>query len=64
VCAVNVPSWLGKRALEYSAFKLGRSQVEEMDDHKTYYDPSDLWSLLVKAGSGPATSAASGTSSG
>jgi SAM-dependent methyltransferase len=53
VCAINVPSWLGKRALEYSAFKLGRSPVEEMDDHKTYYDPRDLWPLLVRAGFRP-----------
>jgi SAM-dependent methyltransferase len=53
VCAINVPSWLGKRALEYSAFKLGRSPVEEMDDHKTYYDPRDMWPLLVKAGFRP-----------
>jgi SAM-dependent methyltransferase len=50
VCAVNVPSWLGKRALEYSAFRLGLSPAEEMDDHKMYYDPKDLWPLMVKAG--------------
>ena len=50
VCAVNVPSWWGKRALEYSAFKLGTSPAEEMDDHKMYYDPRDLWPLMVKAG--------------
>jgi SAM-dependent methyltransferase len=50
VCAVNVPSWRGKRALEYSAFKLGTSPAEEMDDHKMYYDPRDLWPLMVKAG--------------
>ena len=50
VCAVNVPSWRGKRALEYSAFKLGTSPAEEMDDHKMYYDPKDLWPLMVKAG--------------
>ena len=24
-----------------------------MDDHKTYYDPKDLWPLLVKAGFAP-----------
>jgi SAM-dependent methyltransferase len=53
VCAINVPSWPGKRALEYSAFKLGLSPAEEMDDHKTYYDPKDLWPLLVKAGFKP-----------
>ncbi len=50
VCAVNVPSWRGKRALEYSAFKLGTSPAEEMDDHKMYYDPRDLWPLMVRAG--------------
>jgi SAM-dependent methyltransferase len=53
VCAINVPSWAGKRALEYSAFRLGFSPAEEMDDHKTYYDPRDLWPLLVKAGFKP-----------
>jgi 2-polyprenyl-3-methyl-5-hydroxy-6-metoxy-1,4-benzoquinol methylase len=47
---VNVPSWLGKRALELSAFRLGLSPAEEMDDHKRYYDPRDLWPLLVAAG--------------
>jgi SAM-dependent methyltransferase len=53
VCAINVPSWRGKRALEFSAFKLGLSPAEEMDDHKTYYDPRDLWPLLVRAGFKP-----------
>lgn len=53
VCAINVPSWAGKRFLEYSAFKLGRSPAEEMEDHKMYYDPRDLWPLLVKAGFRP-----------
>ena len=53
VCAINVPSWLGKRALEYSAFRLGLSPAEEMDDHKTYYDPKDLWPLLVQGGFRP-----------
>jgi SAM-dependent methyltransferase len=50
VCAINVPSWLGKRALEFSAFRLGLSPACEMDDHKSYYDPRDLWPLLVGAG--------------
>jgi SAM-dependent methyltransferase len=50
VCLVNVPSWHGKRFLELSAFRLGLSPAEEMDDHKAYYDPSDLWPLLVRAG--------------
>ncbi len=52
-CAVNVPSWLGKRFLEFSAFKLGLSPAVEMDDHKRYYDPKDLWPLLVRAGFPP-----------
>lgn len=47
---VNVPSWWGKRALEFSAFRLGLSPVAEMNDHKRYYDPRDLWPLLVAAG--------------
>ena len=50
VCAVNVPSWRGKQALEFSAFRLGLSPASEMDDHKRYYDPRDLWPLLVAAG--------------
>jgi 2-polyprenyl-3-methyl-5-hydroxy-6-metoxy-1,4-benzoquinol methylase len=53
VCAVNVPSWAGKRFLEFSAFKLGFSPAEEMEDHKMYYDPRDLWPLLVQAGFRP-----------
>lgn len=50
VFLVNVPSWLGKRFLEFSAFRLGWSPPEEMDDHKMYYDPSDLWPLLRRNG--------------
>ena len=52
-CLVNVPSWAGKRALEFSAFRLGLSPTEEMDDHKLYYDPRDLWPLVVRAGFQP-----------
>ncbi len=50
VCVVNVPTWRGKWFLEFSAFRLGLSPAEEMDDHQTYYDPKDLWPLLVRAG--------------
>jgi SAM-dependent methyltransferase len=50
---VNVPSWRGKRWLEWVSFRLGLGPAEEMDDHKTYYDPRDLWPLLVKAGFRP-----------
>jgi SAM-dependent methyltransferase len=53
VCLVNVPSWRGKRFLELSAYRLGLSPAEEMDDHKAYYDPKDLWPLLVRAGFRP-----------
>ncbi len=50
---VNVPSWRGKRLLELSAFRFGTSPAEEMDDHKRYFDPRDLWPLLVRAGFKP-----------
>jgi SAM-dependent methyltransferase len=52
-CVVNVPSWRGKAFLEFSAFRLGLSPADEMDDHKRYYDPRDLWPLLVEAGFRP-----------
>ena len=63
VCLLNVPSWRGKRYLELSAFRLHLSPPEEMDDHKSYYDPRDLWPLLVEAGFLPSGSGAIGTSS-
>lgn len=47
---VNVPNWRGKWFLEFSAFTLGLSPVAEMNDHKMYYGPRDLWPLLVRAG--------------
>ena len=50
---VNVPSWRGKRWLELSAFRLGLSPASEMNDHKRYYDPRDLWPMLVRAGFRP-----------
>jgi 2-polyprenyl-3-methyl-5-hydroxy-6-metoxy-1,4-benzoquinol methylase len=53
VAILNVPSWLGKPFLEFAAFRLGVSPAEEMDDHKTYYDPRDLWPMLVRAGFRP-----------
>jgi SAM-dependent methyltransferase len=53
VTLVNVPSWSGKRFLETSAFRLRLSPAMEVDDHKTYYDPRDLWPLLVRAGFRP-----------
>lgn len=47
---VNVPSWRGKVFLELAAFRLGVAPKDEMDDHKTYYDPRELWPLLIAAG--------------
>lgn len=53
VVLLNVPSWRGKTFLELSAFRLGLSPRAEMDDHKMYYDPKDLWPMLVRAGFKP-----------
>jgi len=53
VCLVNVPSWRGKHWLEFSAFKLGLSPADEINDHKNYYDVKDLWPLLVQGGFRP-----------
>lgn len=50
ICLVNVPSWRGKRYLEFSAFRLGLSPAEEIRDHKTYYDPAELVAVLVEGG--------------
>jgi SAM-dependent methyltransferase len=50
VCVINVPTWRSKRVLEFLAFRAGLSPACEMDDHKTYYDPRDLWPMLVGAG--------------
>jgi hypothetical protein len=53
VALINVPNWRGRIALETAAFRLGVSPAEEMDDHKAYYDPRDLWPMLVAAGFRP-----------
>jgi 2-polyprenyl-3-methyl-5-hydroxy-6-metoxy-1,4-benzoquinol methylase len=53
VAVINVPSWRGKAFLEFSAFRLGLSPPEEMEDHKRYYDPRDLWPMVVRAGFAP-----------
>jgi SAM-dependent methyltransferase len=50
---LNVPSWLGKPFLELAAFRLGAVPAEEMNDHKCYYDPHDMWPMLVRAGFQP-----------
>jgi SAM-dependent methyltransferase len=53
VAVLNVPSWLGKPFLELAAFRLSVAPAQEMDDHKRYYDPRDLWPMLVRAGFRP-----------
>jgi SAM-dependent methyltransferase len=53
VVFLNVPSWRGKRFLEYAAFRRGWAPATEMNDHKCYFDPKDLWPLLVRAGFKP-----------
>jgi SAM-dependent methyltransferase len=53
VLAINVPTWLGKPFLEISAFRLGLSPPEEIEDHKRYYSRRDLWPRLVRAGFRP-----------
>ncbi len=53
VALINVPSWRGKPWLELSAFRLGLSPAVEMNDHRRYYDPRDLWPMLVRAGFRP-----------
>jgi len=50
---INVPTWRGKRFLEFSAFRLGLSPAVEMDDHRMYYDKRDLWPALVNSGFKP-----------
>ena len=50
---INVPSWRGKWFLEFAAFRMGMALDAEMDDHKMYYDPPDLWPLLVRSGFRP-----------
>lgn len=53
LCLFNVPSWRGKAFLEFSAFRLGLSPRDEMNDHKMYYDVRDFWPILVRSGFRP-----------
>jgi SAM-dependent methyltransferase len=50
---INVPTWFAKPVLEFSAFRLGTSPVNDMEDHKMYYNKHALWPLLVQAGFKP-----------
>lgn len=50
VLFINVPSWFGKRILEFFAFKLSLSPAEEMEDHRRYYNKRELWLEIRAAG--------------
>ena len=50
---INVPSWFGKRILEFMSFRLDILPRDEMDDHKHYFASRDLWPMLVSAGFSP-----------
>jgi SAM-dependent methyltransferase len=53
IAFLNVPSWRGRFFLETAAFRLHLAPAEEMDDHKCYYSPNELWALLVRSGFRP-----------
>ncbi len=53
VAILNVPAWLAKPFLEFAGFRLGVTPADEIDDHKAYYNPPDLWPMLVHAGFRP-----------
>jgi SAM-dependent methyltransferase len=52
-CVINVPSWLGKPILEFVTFRMRWGPAQEIEDHKRYYDPQDLWPILVGGGFQP-----------
>ena len=52
-CSSTSRRGAGKRALELVGVPPRVSPAEEMDDHKWYFDPRDLWPLLVDAGFRP-----------
>lgn len=55
VLYINVPSWIGKIYLEMAAFRLRLAPVEEMEDHKFYFNKHELWLLVRSAGFQPST---------
>jgi SAM-dependent methyltransferase len=52
-CFLNVPSWRGKVFLETLAFRLHMTAEDEIEDHKAYYTPEDLWKLVISGGFKP-----------
>lgn len=53
VVLINVPSWFGKTVLELMAYRLKIGPINEVEDHKMYFDPRDLWPLLIRSGFRP-----------
>lgn len=47
---VNVPTWFGKKVLEFLAFKMNLSPADEMEDHRRYYSKNELWLALRTSG--------------
>ena len=54
VIYICVPNWLGKKVLEFGAFKLKILSFVEMNDHKYYFSKKELWLLLSNSGFKPA----------
>jgi len=52
---ISVPSWLGRTMLEFFAFVLKIAPIEEMQDHKFYFNKKQLWQLLIDSGFKPAS---------
>jgi 2-polyprenyl-3-methyl-5-hydroxy-6-metoxy-1,4-benzoquinol methylase len=50
VAFINVPSWRGKWFLETAAFRLSLTSRAEINDHKSYFDPRELWQLVIESG--------------
>ena len=49
----NCPNWFGKWVIEnivYRLFDPNGEARKQVDTHKMYYGPRDMWPLLVKAG--------------
>lgn len=52
---INVPTWRSKSLLEFMAFtlKISEDTYFGINDHKMYYNKSDLWKLLIQSGFTP-----------
>lgn len=55
ILLINVPTWHSKPLLEFLAFslKINDDSFFGINDHKMYYNKSDLWKLLIQSGFKP-----------